>query len=324
VRKTRLKRKCFNISCKSTSVPTVSQNLDLYVIHRNDFGNDDELDDVNDVHDYEEQLSEIEFDSDSDEEIQLNRSLQGITNAGSIDSVSSYLQSDIPTMSFSNLNETNEKEKVSENEIENLILNANNTDLNEDNQTDDDNVAEDFVVCEEANVSPRIMGERKKKKKWMNTTKRVAKSVKYGTTKTSKQVVKQTVNAGRFISKGIVHKKKKKRQPTRKEPRIRTPKHTRDRRKKKWRDHYVAVNKVMKNYSPSSTAGRILAGQMTAPDQSLRIVSHFLSEMTSDFVPLATQTKFTPIFSSKFNPPSELDTWFLSGDAADVSMNKMI
>ena len=163
----------------------------------------------------------------------------------------------------------------------------------------------------------------RKKKGWIKTPAngigRVAKSVKYGTTKTSKTMVKQTVNAGRFISKGISHKKKKS-HPSRKEPRVRTPKSSKQKHKRKWRDHDIAVNKVMKNYSPSNSAGTVLAAEMTAPDQSLRMVSHILSEMTASSSPLSSQRKFDALFSSKIRSSSELDSWFLKGDAAEVNL----
>ena len=60
---------------------------------------------------------------------------------------------------------------------------------------------------------------------------------------------------------------------------------------------------------------------MTAPDQSLRIVPHFLSEMSLlSSIPLTSQTKFAALFTSKFGSPSELDAWFLRGDSVEVSV----
>ena len=122
--------------------------------------------------------------------------------------------------------------------------------------------------------------------------------------------------ARRFISKGI---SKKKRRASRIEPRVR-PRKSINSSRKRWRDHHVAVNKVMEKSSFSNTTGTILAAQMTAPDQSLRFVSHFLSEMTSDSIPLNLRTRFSRLLSSNLSLPSELDTWFLRGDATAVSV----
>lgn len=211
----------------------------------------------------------------------------------------------------------NGNEQMTDSDNEN---NINNKAAGQLNQNNDDRV--DFFVEGTDNISPISVNGSKRRNRWIKTPTqgigRVAKSVKKGTTVTSKQMVRQTVNATRFISKGIVHKKKKQ-QPARKEPRVRSPKQSKKRQKKKWKDHHETVNKVMKNYPPSNVAGTVLAAQMAAPDQSLRMVSHFLSEMTSLSISPSAQTQFAPLFSSKFGSSSELDTWFLRGDAAEVS-----
>jgi len=83
----------------------------------------------------------------------------------------------------------------------------------------------------------------------------------------------------------------------------------------------VAVNEAMRNYCPSNTSGEILSAHMTAPDQSLCIVSHFLSEMSLlSSIPMTSQTKFAGLFTSKFGSPSELDAWFLRGDSVELGV----
>ena len=66
---------------------------------------------------------------------------------------------------------------------------------------------------------------------------------------------------------------------------------------------------------------QIMAGQLTAPDQSVRIVSNILSGLSS-IVMRDSESKSSlhaaSLLSSELIPLSEFDLWFLKGDSFKV------
>ena len=77
-----------------------------------------------------------------------------------------------------------------------------------------------------------------------------------------------------------------------------------------------------------TTTLRVLAGQLSAADQSLRLLSKLLSEMVvllllqkqnSNKVKDKIRTQFQHLFISTILPPSDLDSTFLRGGAYEVN-----
>ena len=165
---------------------------------------------------------------------------------------------------------------------------------------------------------------RRKRKKWIKGAGigRVAKTVKTGTTMTGKQVVKQgkkvgkgTVIAGRaIISKSNVHLHR----PPGREPRKRVIKQI-------GKDHHVAVNKairLMKNSSVTSPSAQVTAGELSAPDQSCRVVSQVLSDMSS-LLCISPSSQISDMIASQMETKSELDCWFLCGGSVELGVIPM-
>eukprot|EP00978_Attheya_sp_CCMP212_P007182 scaffold16717_cov53-Attheya_sp.AAC.5 len=192
-----------------------------------------------------------------------------------------------------------------------------------------DEEEDDGVESEEEPCSPRTADggspyKKKSPKTRASKIGRVAKKVKRGTAYTGMQVVKQsrnvgygTVIAGRaIISKtGVVAHGSR---PPGREPRA----PIRGAQKKGVRDHHVAVNKAMKSMKKHATSKEvwsseeeqhILAGQLSATDQSCRTVSHVLSEMSGN-------PQFDSLLISQVSAKSELDSCFLRGGAAEIGV----
>ncbi len=69
-------------------------------------------------------------------------------------------------------------------------------------------------------------------------------------------------------------------------------------------------------FANSST--RIMAGQLSAPDQSCRTVSHILSELSKEEHNKDAHFATRKLLESEFETESNLDTWFLRGGPTEV------
>ena len=72
------------------------------------------------------------------------------------------------------------------------------------------------------------------------------------------------------------------------------------------------------------STNQVMAGQLTAPDQSVRIVSNILSNLSS--IAMSDSTSESSIhaaslLSSQLVPVSEFDLWFLRGDSVEVRLS---
>lgn len=179
-----------------------------------------------------------------------------------------------------------------------------------------------------------------KKKKWISNGAggivKVAKGVKTGTAITGKQVVKHgkmvgkgtvkvgkgTVNAGLAITKTITSHSSS----TNFEPRLSVKSNEKSTLRRTRKDHHVAINKTLKDmdkqkaqlFANSST--RIMAGQLSAPDQSCRTVSHILSELSKEEHNKDAHFATRKLLESEFETESNLDTWFLRGGPTELGI----
>ena len=69
-------------------------------------------------------------------------------------------------------------------------------------------------------------------------------------------------------------------------------------------------------FANSST--RIMAGQLSAPDQSCRTVSHILSELSKKEHNTDSHFETRKLLESQLVTESNLDTWFLRGGPTEV------
>lgn len=170
----------------------------------------------------------------------------------------------------------------------------------------------------------------RKKRKGLKFMDKFADTVKLGTAKTgkgiakhSKKVGKGTVSAGKAIISPIKMDRAKK--PPSKEPKtlkIVTPDPLGDYLKKK--GDMGAIDRTLKRIKRKTSTmnwlsePNVVAGQLSAPEQSLRTTSHALSRMSdaSPASPLADD--FEVIANDQFVQPSELDKSFLEGGAAQI------
>jgi len=149
------------------------------------------------------------------------------------------------------------------------------------------------------------------------SVKKIAKGMK------SKLTLKTTEKVG-VISKSMRVRLKA---PT-KEPRLgsRRPRRRKKSRKKSKNDHHVAINKTLKamrktekgNCPFLQPANNITAGQLRAPDQSCRMISHILSVFTTNEKREENDT--ANILPPQLAPISEFDTWFLRGGSIELGV----
>ena len=161
---------------------------------------------------------------------------------------------------------------------------------------------------------------RKNGKKWIG---KVAKG-------TGNHVIKSGRKVGKVVSKRMIGHGKK---APKREPKLRR-RRTEKRDIKKNLDHHVAVNQALSatKRKRRRKAGKlvaapknIMAGQLSAPDQSCRIVSHVLSEMSAAASEeLAISDSVTNAISSLFGQTSELGTWFLRGGCLELGVIPVI
>lgn len=136
----------------------------------------------------------------------------------------------------------------------------------------------------------------------------------YGITKVAKGVKTGTIKSGNLIGKAVTHTIKGHGLHPRRKYLREKPKQTK--KKRKSRDHHIAVNKALRNtrrnsstYVPSS----IMAGQLKAPDQSCRTVSSVLSKLSS-----SPSFPAKVLLSTYLSSLSDLDFSFLSGGTVEV------
>lgn len=159
---------------------------------------------------------------------------------------------------------------------------------------------------------------------------KIAKSVKNKTTSTGKTMVRQsvkvgkgTVNAGKAISRIAPIRPKN---PRSVEPKSAKTTERGGSRRRREKDLHVAVGRTTKQRdrfeSTSSLSGspHILAGQLSAPEQSCRSVSNMLSIM-SDLPPTSTLlASFSSLLSAQVENKTAQDDGFLSGGAIQVGV----
>lgn len=169
------------------------------------------------------------------------------------------------------------------------------------------------------NVTPAH--SRRKRKVIMS----IAKSVKTGTTKTGRKVVSGSKKVGMGtvwtgkaiiapISRGTVHSKK----PPVKEPKSNKRKANRG---LSGRDHYVVVNRALRSMSTLAQPPSVLAGQLSAPDQSCRTASHILSGMCDEPETSEFSKRFIGTLTGQIALANEFDTWFLQGGAIQMGVD---
>jgi len=193
---------------------------------------------------------------------------------------------------------------------------------------------EDFDYVDDMGLAP--LNTKRRKKKWIKSSAarksavKVAKSVKTGTAMTGKQVYRQ----GRKVGKGTVYASKAAgraitsvptpatlHMPPRREPRKRA-----NLRRGTVKDHHIAINKAVNRRSLKRSsslnhgeATKIHAGRLCAPDQSCRTVSRVLEEISV----IADRTKdadMMHLVETQAETSSDLETWFLRGDAVELGI----
>jgi hypothetical protein len=153
----------------------------------------------------------------------------------------------------------------------------------------------------------------------------IAKSVKTGAAaKTGKQVVKKmgkdTVQAGKAIISPVARMANHPKRPPGQEPKKVKPGATGKRRAER---DLLAVNRAMKRIGKKTiwlSEPTYIAGQLSQPEQSLRSISHTLSNFSSAIPSTELATKFEEIANSQFAPESELDASFLKGGAFQLGI----
>jgi len=191
-----------------------------------------------------------------------------------------------------------------------------------------DLVSNDLVSNDLVLLAPK----RKKGRKIMGQLSQKIKSGTSNTGKRVKKVGKGTVSAGKKVGKGTVTAGKAIIAPISRsgvrpnKPPAREPKSTgKGKRRKKEREHEV-VNRAMKSIANRnslkwlSKPPSVLAGQLSAPEQSRRTVSHVLSETSNLPASSSMSTKFDSMLSAQLASLSELDRWFLQGGSIELGV----
>ena len=153
----------------------------------------------------------------------------------------------------------------------------------------------------------------------------IAKSVKSGTVTTGMQVMKQSKKAGKALVGPISRARLKK--PPAAEPKsrkVKTP--GRSYRRNEAKDHHIVLSRTMKQIGKTkqkakvwlSEPPRVLAGQLSAPDQSCRIASHVISRMSSSASD--GNEEVASILAEQIADQSDLDRSFLQGGAAQLGV----
>lgn len=152
---------------------------------------------------------------------------------------------------------------------------------------------------------------------------KLAKSVKTTTSSTGRTVMRQSVKIGKgTVSAGKSMIPRRKRNPPQKEPKRKTPAKKSNKRLEK--DLHVAVNRSMRRIervkSRQVESPTVLAGQLSAPEQSCRAVSKMLSHMSG----VPRSSPLSPDFSSLMytlvESQTHLDSWFLHGGATELGV----
>ena len=174
---------------------------------------------------------------------------------------------------------------------------------------------DDDLSYTKSSESPR-RSRSQKRKKWIG---KVAKG-------TGKHVIKSGKKVGKVVSKSVIGHGA--RVPKR-EPKLRR-RRTEKRAIKKNADHHIAVNQALstttkkrqRNFKKLAHApNKIMAGQLSAPDQSCRTISHVLSEISVTASEQSTiSNPVTDAFYSLFTHSSEFDSWFLRGGCLELGV----
>jgi hypothetical protein len=162
---------------------------------------------------------------------------------------------------------------------------------------------------------------------------KIARSVKTGTSKTGRslahhgaKVGKTTVSAGvkvgkstvtvvNYAGKSILPIRTKNQPP--KEPRT----NTRKTRKRQVSDLRVDVNsRSLKRIETLGTPS-VMAGQLTAPEQSRRVVSNMVARMSLEPATSPLHTSFSTLLRGLVANPSEPDNSFLQGGAVELGVD---
>jgi hypothetical protein len=162
---------------------------------------------------------------------------------------------------------------------------------------------------------------------------KIARSVKTGTSKTGRslahhgaKVGKTTVSAGvkvgkstvtvvNYAGKSILPIRTKNQPP--KEPRT----NTRKTKKRQVSDLRVDVNsRSLKRIETLGTPS-VMAGQLTAPEQSRRVVSNMVARMSLEPAASPLHTSFSTLLRGLVANPSEPDNSFLQGGAVELGVD---
>ena len=152
----------------------------------------------------------------------------------------------------------------------------------------------------------------------------IAKSVKSGTVTTGIQVMKHSKKAGKVLVGPISRARPKK--PPATEPKSRKVKPPSQSNRRKEKDHHLVLSRTLKQMEKRkqkskvwlSEPPRVLAGQLSPPDQSCRTASHVLSRM-SPSASNGTQ-QFASILAEQIADQSDMDRSFLQGGAAQLGV----
>lgn len=158
---------------------------------------------------------------------------------------------------------------------------------------------------------------------------KIAKSVKSRTASTGKKVVRQsmrvgkgTVNAGKAMISG-----RPRNIPPQREPRSARP---RTRRRVEKDLHVPLNNRAMKRVEKvesqwvGHSACVIVAGELSAPEQSCRTVSSMLARMSTVSSDCVEATKFNVLLSSQVQMKSQLDKSFLQGGPVEMGVTPSV
>ena len=154
---------------------------------------------------------------------------------------------------------------------------------------------------------------------------KIAKSVKSKTASTGKTVVRTSVKVG----KGTVNAGKAMITSRSKQPPLHEPKSakgpSRGMQKRKEKDLDVAVSRSMKRlekraHKSQAEVPSLLAGELSAPEQSCRTVSSMLTKMSSLSSADRLASKFSAMLWKELQHQSEQDESFLSGGAMQLGV----
>lgn len=161
---------------------------------------------------------------------------------------------------------------------------------------------------------------------------KIARSVKTGTSKTGRslahhgaKVGKTTVSAGvkvgkstvtvvNYAGKSILPMRTKNQPP--KEPR------TNKRKTRKRQVTDLRVDVTSRSLKRIETLGNssVMAGQLTAPEQSRRVISNMVARMSAELSTSPLNTNFSTLLRSLVATPSEPDSSFLQGGAVELGV----